>query len=47
MLQVSHADSGSNLDFQQNPTNHRPFWRLEANTVHRVHNAVSPEMAYG
>jgi hypothetical protein len=41
------ADPGSTLGFQQNPTNHRPFWRPEGNTAHRVHNEVSPEMAYG
>jgi hypothetical protein len=35
---------GSPLGFQKNPTNHRPFWRPEGNIVH---NAVSPEMAYG
>jgi hypothetical protein len=41
------ADPSSTLGFQQNPKNHRPFWRLEGNTTHKVHNAVSPKMAYG
>jgi hypothetical protein len=35
------TNSGSTLVFQQNPTNHRPFWRSEGNTTHKVHNAVS------
>jgi hypothetical protein len=38
------ADLGSTLGFQQNPANHRPFWRPEGNIVHIVHNEVSPEM---
>jgi hypothetical protein len=47
VLDVPCVDLGSTLGFQQNPANHRSFWRLEGNTAHRVHNAVSPEMAYG
>jgi hypothetical protein len=44
---ISQDDPGSTLGFQQNPTNHQPFWRTEGNIVQRVHNAVSLEMAYG
>jgi hypothetical protein len=42
------ADPGSDLKgFQQNPQTIDPPGKPEGNTVHRVHNAVSPEIAYG
>jgi hypothetical protein len=42
------ADPGSDLKgFQQNPQTIGPPGKPEGNVVHRVHNAVSPEIAYG
>jgi hypothetical protein len=42
------ADPGSDLKgFQQNPQTIGPPGKPKGNIVHRVHNAVSPEIAYG